>query len=59
MKNIGVSEFYKKYKINLSQNSPSNFKLIENNISIGFAIDINKAKTNFQEYIFFTAARTY
>ena len=50
MKNIGVSEFYKKYKINLSKNSPSNFKLIENNISIGFAIDINKAKTNFQEY---------
>ena len=50
MKNIGVSKLFNKYKINLNQESTSNFKLIENNIHIGNAININAAKKNFEEY---------
>ena len=50
MKNLGVSQFFKKYNINLSQESTSNFKLIENNNYIGNAININAAKKNFEEY---------
>ena len=50
MKKLGISEFFKKYNINLNQESPSNFKLIENNIYIGNAININTAKKNYDEY---------
>ena len=55
MTNLGIKEYYQKYNINISQESQSYFKLIDNfnNIVFGFAINIICAQKNFEEFSLF------
>ena len=51
IKNLGISNYYNKYNINISQEKQIYFKLFDNmNNFIGFAFNINGAKKNFKEF---------
>ena len=53
IKNMGIIEYYNKYNINASQENQIYFKLFDNmNNLVGFAININAAINNFNEFSF-------
>ena len=50
MKNLSINGFYNKYNINIFQETQTYFILENNDNIFGFAININAAKNNFDEF---------